>query len=164
VPPSVALPMSRKPIPHSWMCALAAVALVSLAAGCGIMGGKKSIQLSLEAGPECNNCGKDSPQPLEFAVLQLTDASAITGTSLVQIWGKEKNLFGDALLTRDTGSIIPRSSQPFAYQRDPKAKAVLVIGNFCRPDANCWYVSQSLAKGSKLNLKAGASCLSMVTK
>jgi len=147
-----------------WMRVLTLVALAPFVAGCGIMGGKKSIQLSIDAGPECNNCGKDSPQPLEFAVLQLTDASAITGTSLVQIWGKEKNLFGDALLTRDTGSIIPRSSQPFAYQRDPKAKAVLVIGNFCKPDGNCWYFSQSLTKGSKLNLKAGASCLTVVTK
>lgn len=156
--------MSRNPMNLPWMRVLAVLALAPFVAGCGIMGGKKSIQLSVEAGPECNNCGKDSPQPLEFAVLQLTDASAITGTSLVQIWGKEKNLFGDALLTRDTGSIIPRSTQPFAYQRDPKAKAVLVIGNFCKPDGNCWYFSQLLSKGSKLNLKAGSSCLSVVTK
>jgi type VI secretion system VasD/TssJ family lipoprotein len=159
--------MSRNPMNPAWMRApafAALVALVALTSGCGMMGGKKSIQISLEAGADCNNCGKDSSQPLEFAVLQLTDASAITGTSLVQIWGKEKNLFGDALLTRDTGSIIPRSTQPFVYARDPKAKAVLVIGNFCRPDGNCWYYSQLLSRGSKISLKAGASCLGVVTK
>jgi len=141
-----------------------ALALLLLAAGCGMMGGKKSIQLSLEATAQCNTCGKTSAQPLEFAVLQLTDASAITGTSLVQIWGKEKALFGDALLTRDTGSIIPNSKQPFAYQRDPKAKAVIVIGNFCKPEGTCWYFSQLLSRGSKLSLRAEASCLAVVTK
>lgn len=145
------------------MYALPLLALALLAGGC-MMGGKKSVQLSLEATDQCNTCGRASAQPLEFAVLQLTDASAITGSSLVQIWGKEKALFGDALLTRDTGSIVPNSKQPFVYARDPKTKAILVIGNFCKPDGNCWYYSHSLSKGSKMSLKAEASCLTVVTK
>lgn len=156
--------MFRNPMKTQGMCALPALALAFMIAGCGMMGGKKSVQLSLEATSQCNTCGRASAQPLEFAVLQLTDASAITGTSLVQIWGKEKALFGDALLTRDTGSIVPNSKQPFVYSRDPKTRAILVIGNFCKPDGNCWYYSQSLSKGSKLSLKAEASCLTVVTK
>ncbi len=156
--------MSRNRMKLPWMHGLIALALASLVAGCGMMGGKKSIQLSLEATAQCNTCGKASAQPLEFAVLQLTDASAITGTSLVQIWGKEKALFGDALLTRDSGSIVPNSKQPYVYQRDPKAKAIVVIGNFCKPEANCWYFSQLLSRGSKLSLRAEASCLTVVTK
>lgn len=146
----------------------AAIALVAMAgvAGCSSvgLGGKKSISLALEATPQCNNCGKSSAQPLEFAVLQVTDPAAITGTSLVQIWGKEKALFGDALLTRDTGSIVPSTKAPYAYERNPKAKAVIVIGNFCKPDGNCWYYTQSLSKGSKLTLRAEASCLALAGK
>ena len=99
--------------------ALFAAALASLS-GCSMMGmGKKSVSLSLEATAQCNTCGKASAQPLEFAVLQVTDPAAITGASLVQIWGKEKSLFGDALLTRDTGSIVPSQKQPYAYERNP---------------------------------------------
>lgn len=131
---------------------------------CSPLGGKKSVQLSIEATPQCNTCGKSSAQPLEFAVLQVTDPAAITGTSLVQIWGKEKSLFGDALLTRDAGSIVPNSKQPFAFQRNPKARAVIVIGNFCKPDGACWYYTQPLSKGSRLSLKAEASCLAVVAK
>jgi len=144
--------------------ALFAAALASLS-GCSMMGmGKKSVSLSLEATAQCNTCGKASAQPLEFAVLQVTDPAAITGASLVQIWGKEKSLFGDALLTRDTGSIVPSQKQPYAYERNPKAKAIIVIGNFCKPDGNCWYYTQSLAKGSKLALRAEASCLAPATR
>ncbi len=139
---------------------------VALLAGCSAVGmGKKSITLTVSSGADLNNCGKASPQPLEFAVIQVTDAKPIAGTSLVQVWAKEKALFGDALLTRDTGSIVPGAAkQPFAFQRNPKAKAVIVIGNFCKPDGSCWYATQDLAKGSKLALEAGASCLTRVTK
>lgn len=146
--------------------ALAALSAAVLLAGCSAIGmGKKSISLNLSASADLNNCGKPSPQPLEFAVIQVTDAKPIAGTSLVQVWGKEKALFGDALLTRDTGSIVPGAvKQPFAFQRNPKATAVIVIGNFCKPDGSCWYATQELSKGSKLALEAGASCLTRVTK
>lgn len=157
--------MSNAHLKSRWLHAALAAFVLAALAGCSMMGmGKKSISLSLEATPQCNTCGKASAQPLEFAVLQVTDAAPITGTALVQIWGKEKNLFGDALLTRDTGSIVPSSKQPFVYERNPKAKAIVVIGNFCKPDGSCWYFTQSLAKGSKLVLRAEASCLAQVTK
>jgi type VI secretion system VasD/TssJ family lipoprotein len=139
---------------------------VALLAGCSAVGmGKKSIALTLSSTAELNNCGKASAQPLEFAVVQVTDAAPIAGTSLVQVWAKEKALFGDGLLTRDTGSIVPGAAkQPFAFQRNAKARAVIVIGNFCKPDGSCWYFTQDLSKGSKLALEAGASCLSKVTR
>jgi len=126
--------------------------------------GKKSISLSLTATAECNSCGKASAQPLEFEVLQVTDPAAISGTSLVQVWANEKTLFGDALLTRDTGSIVPGAKQPFVYARNAKARAVIVVGNFCKPDGSCWYFTQSLSKGSKMALEAQASCLAPATR
>ena len=157
------LQIVRRPGAASRLALLLLTVLVA-STSCMPFGGKKSFQLSITATPQCNTCGKASAQPLEFAVLQVTDASAITGTSLVQIWGKEKALFGDALLTRDTGSIVPNSSQPFPYARDPKAKAVIIVGNFCKAEGNCWYVTQLLSKGSRLNLKAEASCWSVSAK
>jgi type VI secretion system VasD/TssJ family lipoprotein len=149
--------------------ALAAIAAfcVLAAIGCAkvpLVGGKAAIQLSLEASDQCNTCGKQSAQPLEFAVIQVTDASAITGTSLVQIWGKEKALLGDALLTRDTGFIDPKAKQEFSYERNAKAKSVIVIGNFCKPEGTCWYVLQPLSKGSHLKLRAESSCLAVAKK
>lgn len=145
--------------------AAAMLALCAVLPGCSMIGmGKKSVALNLEATDQCNTCGKSSAQPLEFAVLQVTDPSAITGTSLVQIWGKEKALFGDALLTRDAGTIVPSSKQPFVYERHAKAKAIVVIGNFCKPEGSCWYFTQPLAKGSKLALKAEAFCLAKASK
>ena len=145
---------------------LAAGLVVLPLSGCSAIGlGKKSVSVSLTASADCNNCGKASAQPLEFEVLQVSDPGPIAGTSLAQVWGKEKDLFADKLLTRDTGSIVPGAvKQPFAFERNPKAKAVIVIGNFCKPDGNCWYFSQDLSKGSKLALEAGASCLARVTK
>src|SRR5215831_6200701 len=151
---------------RSALASLAVLCLVGLV-GCAkvpLVGGKPAVQLSLEATDQCNTCGKQSAQPLEFAVVQVTDASAITGTSLVQIWSKEKALFGDALLTRDTGFIDPKTKQEFTYERNPKAKSVIVIGNFCKPDGSCWYVLQPLSKGSHLKLTAESSCLAVAKK
>lgn len=146
--------------------ALAAIGAALLAAltGCAkvpLVGGK-AISVDLQASDKCNNCGKATAQPLEFAVLQVTDPSAITGTTLGQIWGKEKSLFGDALLTRDAGFIDPGAKQAFSYEKNPKSKAAIVIGNFCKPDGACWYHLQPLSKGSRIKLMAGASCLTVV--
>jgi type VI secretion system VasD/TssJ family lipoprotein len=150
-----------------WAQAALAAALLAGLAGCAkvpLVGGKPAIQLSMEASDKCNTCGKTAAQPLEFAVLQVTDPAAITGTSLVQIWGKEKSLFGDALLTRDSGFVDPNTKTPFSYEKNPKTKAVIVVGNFCRPDGSCWYVVHSLRKGTRIKLRADASCLTVVKK
>ena len=147
--------------------AASVAALLALSSGCAkvpLIGGKPAVQLSMEASAQCNNCGKATAQPLEFAVLQVTDPAAITGTSLVQIWGKEKSLFGEALLTRDAGFVDPNAKQAFSYAKNPKAKAVVVVGNFCKPDGACWYYVQPLSKGSRIKLRADASCLSVVKK
>jgi type VI secretion system VasD/TssJ family lipoprotein len=147
--------------------ALVAAILIAGTAGCAkvpLVGGKPAIQLTLWSNPYCNNCGKAAPQPLEFAVLQVTDPAAITGTSLAQIWGKEKTLFGDALLKRDAGFIDPNSKQDLSYEKNPKAKAAIVVGNFCKTDGSCWYHVQLLSKGSRMRLSAGASCLTVVKK
>jgi type VI secretion system VasD/TssJ family lipoprotein len=156
---------------HSLKSRLASAVLLAVllagAAGCAkvpLIGGKAAVSVTLSATNKCNNCGKTTPQPLEFAVLQVTDPAAITGTTLGQIWGKEKSLFGDALLTRDAGFIDPNSKQAFSYGRNPKAKAMIVMGNFCKPDGACWYFIQPLSKGSRINLRAEASCLSVVKK
>jgi type VI secretion system VasD/TssJ family lipoprotein len=148
--------------------ALSLLALTfAVAPGCAkvpLIGGKPAVQVSLEATGQCNNCGKATAQPLQFAVLQVADAAPIAGASLAQVWGKEKAVFGDGLLTRDAGFIDPNSKQDFSYEKNPKAKAAIVVGNFCKAEGGCWYYVQLLSKGSRIRLKADASCLSVVKK
>ena len=132
-----------------------------LAAGCAKapFAGKGTLHVVLTAGPKCNSCGKATGFPLTYRVLQVTDASVVTGMTLTQLWDKEEKLLGPALLDKREAFIDPGQTRELPIERKPGATAMIVVGNFCRSRANCWYYAQSLAAGGSVKLTAGADCL-----
>lgn len=135
----------------------AAAALVLLAlSGCGA----PMLKLTLVASPDLNKCGKATGYPLTYRVLQVTDPSVLSGMSLTQLWNKESNLLGPALLDRREFVVDPDQTRTVPIERKPGAVAVVVVGNFCRPRGSCWYHAQPLSKGGSVKLTAGADCLS----
>ena len=78
----------------------AALVYVALsAAGCAKAPriGKGSLHIVLTAEGTCNSCGQATGYPLTYRVLQVKDASALTGTTLTQVWDKEEKIC-DALV------------------------------------------------------------------
>lgn len=120
--------------------------------------GKGALHVVLAATKDCNNCGKPSGYPLTYRVLQVTDASALTGTSLTQLWDKEEKLLGPALLKKTEAYIDPGQSRELPVERAPGVKALVVVGNFCKSRGSCWYFVQPLSQGGTVRLTAGPSC------
>ena len=158
-------PKMRRPLTR-----LACAFLVTfgiLAAGCAkvpVVGGKPEISLKLSALPKSNSCGKDEGNSMAFRVLQVTDASGLTGLSLTQLWDREDKVLGAAFVKKDEGFIDPGKLGEFRYERDPKAKAVVFVGSFCRPQGSCWYFAQPLSKGSSLKLTIDEYCVRVTKK
>ena len=137
------------------------LAILCLAAGCGKAPfvGKGTLHVVLTASAKCNSCGKATGFPLTYRVLQVTDASVVTGMTLTQLWDKEEKLLGPALLDKREAFIDPGQTRELPIERKPGATAMIVVGNFCRSRANCWYYAQSLAAGGSVKLVAGTDCL-----
>jgi type VI secretion system VasD/TssJ family lipoprotein len=135
---------------------------VAATCACAVLSGcaaTKALHVSLTATADCNSCGKSTGYPLTYRVLQVTDASVVTGMSLAQLWNKESNLLGPALLDRQEFFVDPGQTKSLPVARKPGAAAIIVVGNFCRPRGTCWFYAQPLSAGGSVKLVAGPDCL-----
>jgi type VI secretion system VasD/TssJ family lipoprotein len=150
-------PQTRYSLARPGVVALALVALsLTSCSKVPLVGGKPAVVVQLSATAKANSCGQDAGNSMTFRVLQVTDASKITGASLTQLWDHEDKLLGTAFLKKDDGVIDPGKKQEFHFERDPKAKSVVLVGSFCKPQGTCWYY---VSKGSKLKLTVDEYCL-----
>lgn len=154
-------------IPHSGVPvarirALAVLVLALSISGCAkvpVVGGKPQVTLRLTATARANSCGQDVGNSMAFRLVQVTDASGMTGASLAQFWDREDKVLGPAFLSKQDGVIDPGKTGEFKFERDEKAKAVIFVGSFCKPAGNCWYYTRPLSKGSTLKLTIDEFCI-----
>ena len=141
----------------------AAAALLAVLAGCAkvpLVGGKPAAKLTLTATADCNSCDKGAGYPLTLRLLQVTDASALTGTTLVQLWDREDKLLGGAFVSKSEDVVDPGTRKEWKVELDSKTKAVVVVGNFCKAGGSCWYLVKPVKGGGvSLKLALEASCL-----
>lgn len=145
---------------QAWTAGALVLALVSGCAKVPLVGGKPALELKVTATADCNSCGKPNGYPIYIRLLQVTDPSAMTGVSLAQLWDREDKVLAAALVAKSEQVIDPGTSKEFKIEKDDKAKSVIIVGNFCKSDGNCWYLIKPLKGGGlKLKLTADASCL-----
>jgi type VI secretion system VasD/TssJ family lipoprotein len=140
-----------------------ACAVLLVLASCAkvpLVGGKPTIGLKLSSSADANSCGKGTGNSLYFRVLQLSDATAVASLSLAQLWDKEEKVLGPALLAKSEDVIDAASRRELKIPRDPKAKAIVIVGNFCKTDGTCWRVIRPVSAGTNITLQVDASCLS----
>ncbi len=133
---------------------------VALLAGCAKapLIGKGTLRVVMTAEGTCNSCGQSTGYPLTYRVLQVKDASALTGTTLTQVWDKEEKILGAAFISKTEATIDPGQSRDLPVQRARDATAMVVVGNFCKTKGSCWYWVQPLASGGTVKLTAGPGC------
>ena len=142
---------------------IAAAAALSVTASCSALpfiGGKPSVRLVMEAAPLVNSCGEAKGLPLTVRVLQVSDASALSGITLDRLWDREEKVLGSALLARGDAIVDPGTRKEVKFDRVSQAKSVVVVGNFCKAEGACWYVIKPLkGGGATLKLSLGPTCL-----
>jgi type VI secretion system VasD/TssJ family lipoprotein len=139
---------------------LAAALVVCACAKVPIVGGKPSVKVAFTATPDCNSCGRPTGYPLTVRLLQVSDASAMTGVTLAQLWDREDKVMGAALIAKTDDVIDPGTRKEWKVETDSKARAVIVVGNFCRAEGTCWYLVKPLkGGGASLKVALEASCL-----
>lgn len=141
-----------------------AFVLLPLIGGCAKapLMGKGTLRVVVTATSDCNNCGKSTGFPLTYRVLQVSDASALAGLSLTQVWDKEEKILGAALLKKTESYVDPGQKKELPVEREKGATAMIVVGNFCRTKGSCWNHVQPLSAGGTVKLSAGPNCFSVV--
>jgi type VI secretion system VasD/TssJ family lipoprotein len=147
----------------------AALSLLASLSGCAAMGKgtpkAKTITLKITTTSSLNNCGRAVPLVLHYRMIQVKDAAPLAGMKLGNLFGHEQEMLDGALLWAgmDT-SIEPgttRTDPPVPI--DPQAKAVVLIGDFCKSQGSCFYYTQAipekLKKGIVLDLTADSTCI-----
>ena len=128
--------------------------------------GKPKVDVVLTAGKDLNNCGKSAALPLSYRIIQVTDAGPLAGLKPERLWGHEEEMLGGGLVWRGPESVIEPGTSKVDKDipLDPRAKAVVVVGNFCKTRESCFYSAQPVTgkKRSKIHLTADASCLTPV--
>jgi type VI secretion system protein VasD len=125
------------------------------------IGGKPKANVRMTASATSNDCGKGTGAPLRFRILQLRDGSVLTGVSVADLWDKEDKLLGAAFIARSQDMVIePGTRKSLSVELDPEARAVAVVGDFCKTQGSCWYdVRSRKGGGLGFDLVAEASCL-----
>src|SRR5262245_6916507 len=150
-------------------CGVAAVwAAIGLGAwGCSRSSGTKpetpepppqspgKIDIRLTATADGNRCS-GSPGSLKFRVIQLSDTSMGSCRQLADCWGNENYKLGGTVLgDMLTETIAPGATWEQEIEPRVGVKAVLVLGNFCNPNA-VWYLPfPTTRKNLKIHLSVG---------
>lgn len=154
-------PPRRRIAPPAWA---AGVVLLCLLSGCSslpFIGGKPKANVKMTAAANCNDCGKGVGAPLRYRILQLRDGSVLTGVSAADLWDKEEKLLGAAFIARSQDMVIePGAKKSLTVELDPEARAVAVVGDFCKTQGSCWYyVRNRKGGGVGISLVAEAACV-----
>ncbi|MBI5167859.1 MAG: type VI secretion system lipoprotein TssJ [Candidatus Eisenbacteria bacterium] len=157
----------RRSIRRFLALAVVSCAALVLLAGCGgARKGSPTIQVTVTASADCNNCGGGAASALKFRVFQVADSGAVrTMLNKGLPWGKHLEAGGANILVKAAEDFVsPGASKTVATQRDPKATALVVEGNFCKKVGATWYVVHPLAKKGPLLVTAGPTGLTVTPR
>lgn len=154
---------------RGWAAPLLAC-LVLTTAGCGIFGGGKSsssgagggreVSLVLSAEAKLNTCGDGPANALGVRVYQLGGDRGMAGAPQAALWENDEKELGQELLERQEFFLDPGSKQSVTLRLKPQARAVAVVGNFCRSRETCWkWVQPVEGVRSPIELRFGETCV-----
>jgi type VI secretion system VasD/TssJ family lipoprotein len=146
---------------------LAGAALVALP-GCAkrhLLVGPAPVHVVFTATSDLNSGNRVRGFRLNYRILQLAEVPSLEGVQIAAFWGREKELLKTSVLgTPAEGFLMPGAKKEESIPREPKARAVLVEGDFYRPKGSCWFHVHPLDHGSTIRLGADASCLAPAPK
>ena len=124
-----------------WRNSLAAVAVLLLA-GCGNL-----VKVGVQSDKDLNTVGSGSSLPVVVRVYQLSDDAAFKSAAFRDLWKKDAEILGPALLSVKEFTMKPDSKEQLSFPLDAKTKFVAGFAVFRNPDAAKWRFVQPVSDG-----------------
>lgn len=112
---------------------MAGVALVVAIAGCG-----NTVRVSAKADKLLNNVGTESAMPVVVRVYQLSDDAAFNNAAFRDLWKRDTEVLGSALVSSKEIVMSPDSTESISVPLDEKTKFVAGFALFRNPDGAKW--------------------------
>lgn len=156
--------MAFHPGPARVLCALL---IATFLHGCGgTHGGGSTFVVNLVGGKDCNNCGAAGASALKFRMFLVSDSTGIrTSLNKGLPWNKHVSDAGSVVVGTPMEDFInPNSTKPLQVLKDPKAKALVVEGNFCKRVGADWYVLVPLKTKGPFTVTASATSFAVTNR
>ena len=117
------------------------LALLALA-GCGNM-----VKVDLKSENNLNIVGSGSPLPVVVRIYQLNDDTAFNSAGFRDLWKRDAETLGPALLFSKEIVMQPNSKENVSFPLNEKTKFIAGFAVFRNPDAAKWSFKQSVSDG-----------------
>ena len=124
-----------------WRNGLAVMVVLVLAA-CGNM-----VKVDAKSAKNLNVVGSGAPLPVVVRVYQLSDDAAFKSASFRDLWKKDAEILGPALLSSKEITLQPDSREKVSIPLDAKTKFIAGFALFRNPDAVKWNFVQPVSDG-----------------
>ena len=114
------------------MTVLSVAVLLSIA-GCGNL-----VKVGVKSDKNLNTVGASAPLPVVVRVYQLSDDTAFKSAGFRDLWKRDAEVLGSALLSTKEIVMQPGSSENVSFPLDAKTKFVAGIAVFRNADAAKW--------------------------
>ena len=109
------------------------VAILMAMSGCGNM-----VKVNALSDKLLNNVGAESGLPVVVRVYQLNDDAAFNGAAFRDLWKRDAEILGSALVSSKEIVMKPDSRESISVPLDEKTKFVAGFALFRNPDAVKW--------------------------
>lgn len=109
-------------------------------AGCGNM-----VKVDVKSDKDLNNVGSGSPLPVVVRIYQLSEDTAFKSAGFRDLWKRDAEILGSALLSSKEIVMQPGSSQKVSFPLEGKTKFVAVFAAFRNSDAAKWNAIQAVS-------------------
>lgn len=141
---------------RSLLRAFAVAALLFAAAW--LAGCSSGAQLRVTSVRNLNSPTRERGHRLAYRVIQFKETPALAGAQFPAVWKQEKTALPGVVGEPIEGSLVPDTTVAIKIKKAAGAKSFAIIGNFYKPQGECWYLVQEFGKKSNAVVTAGASC------
>jgi type VI secretion system protein VasD len=115
------------------LAVLAGITLLAAMAGCGNV-----VKVNAKADRLLNNSGAESALPVVVRVYQLSDDTAFNNAAFRDLWKRDTEVLGSALVSSKEIVMRPDSKDSISVPLDDKTKFVAGFALFRNPDGAKW--------------------------
>ena len=129
-----------------------------LGAALWLTGCSSGMQLRVTTAHNLNSPSKDRGHRLAYRIVQFKEMPSLAGSQFPAVWKNEDKVLPGVVGKAVDGTFDPDTTVTVKVKQAPGAKAFAIIGNYYKPQGECWYLVQAFGRRGTAVVTAGASC------